>query len=83
MSPPLPFMETPVSSDPVSQSLLYDRLSTRVREMEKDMVNLKMTVESFDATQGDHEDRIEWLESHHEDDDSRVNEEDQYPDLGF
>ena len=71
------------SSDEVSKSILYDRLSTRVREMEKDIVNVKMTMESIEATQGDHEDRLEWLESHYEDDDSRVGDAESLPDLGF
>ncbi len=78
-SPP---MIEPVSIDSVSQSLLYDKMSTKMRELEKEVSNIKITVESFDATQNDHEDRIEWLESHYEEDDSRVGE-DGYPDLGF
>ncbi len=81
-SPPI-LMESQSSSDTVSQSLLYDRLSTRMREVEKDMVNMKMTMESVEATQGDHEDRLEWLESHYEDDDSRVGDAESLPDLGF
>lgn len=81
-SPPT-MMDGPITSDPVSQTLLYDRLSTRVREIEKDMVNIKMTVESFDATQQNHEDRLEWLESHYEEDDSRVGDAESIPDLGF
>jgi cell division protein FtsB len=72
-----------ISIDPVSQNVLYDRLSTKVRDMERDISNMKITVESFDATQTDHEDRIEWLESHYEDEDSRVSLEDEIPDLGF
>ena len=81
-SPPS-IMDGHIRSDPISQSLLYDRLSTRMREMEKDLVNVKMTVESFEATQGDHEDRLEWLESHYEDDDSRVGDAESLPDLVF
>ncbi len=80
------FNTTPVmigSSDPISQNLLYDKMSTRVREIEKDMVNMKMTMESIEASQEDHEDRIEWLESHYEDEDSRVGKDEELPDLGF
>ncbi len=70
------------SSDPISQNLLYDKMSTRVREIEKDMVNMKVSMESLEASNEDHEDRIEWLESHYEDDDSRV-DKDEVLDYGF
>ncbi len=63
---------SPSSADPVSQNLLYDKISTKVREIEKDIVNIKVSMESLEASNEDHEDRIEWLESHYEDDDSRV-----------
>lgn len=81
-SPPA-MMDVPITSEPVSQTMLYDRLSTRVKEIEKDMVNTKVMIESIEATQGDHEDRLEWLESHYEDDDSRVGDAESIPDLGF
>ncbi len=40
----------------------YDRIMTKIKNIEEEMGNMKLNFESFEATQSNHEDRIDMIE---------------------